>query len=54
MNAKWNAKGAIPAITHLNSTSEIAVQYSHTMITAARMFNKAVVVFEGTVSWYRQ
>jgi len=46
MNAKRNAEGAITAITQLNVTAEMAVQYHDIIITEARMVDKAVVDIE--------
>jgi hypothetical protein len=53
MNTKRNAKGAITAITHLNETAEMALQYCDMIITAARIVDKGVVDFEENVSWER-
>jgi len=43
MNAKWNAKGTITAITHPNATAEMALQYRDVITTAARTVDKGVV-----------
>ena len=51
MNAKWNAKGAITAITHPNATTEMALQYRDIIITAARTVDKGVLDVEENESW---
>jgi len=51
INAKSNAKGAIPAITHPNATAEMALQYSDIIITAARTIDKGVVDVKENESW---
>jgi hypothetical protein len=43
MKAKCNANGANPAVTHMNKTTEIAVQDRDTIITAARTVDKGLV-----------
>jgi hypothetical protein len=53
MNAKSNAKGAITAITHLNATAEMALQYRNIIITAVRAVDKGVVDVEENESWKR-
>ena len=51
MNAKWNAKGTITAITHPNATAEMALQYREIIITAATTVNKEVVDVKENESW---
>jgi hypothetical protein len=53
MNAKWNAKGAITALTHLNATAEKALQYRDIFITAVRKVYKEVVDVKENESWDR-
>jgi hypothetical protein len=53
MNTKRNAKGVITAITHLNATADMALQYRHILITAARPVNKGDVEVEENESWER-
>jgi len=53
MNAKRNAKGMIIAIMHQTTTAEMALQYHHIMITAARMVDQEVVDVDENESWDR-
>jgi len=53
MNAKSNAKGAITAITHLNATAEMAMQYCDIIITAVRTVHRGVMDVEGNETWER-
>jgi len=53
MNAMRNAKGAITAITHPNTTAEMALQYRDIIITGARTVDKGVVDVEENESWER-
>jgi hypothetical protein len=53
MNTKRNAKGAITAITHPNSTAEMALHYRDIIITAARTVDKGVMDVEENESWER-
>jgi len=53
MNAKWNAKGAITAITHLNATAEMPLKYYDIIIPGARSVEKGVVDVIENESWER-
>jgi hypothetical protein len=53
LNARRNAKGAITAITHQNTTAEMALQYRDIILTPARTFDKGVVDVEENDSWAR-
>jgi len=50
INAKWNAKGVITAITHPHATAEMALQYRDIIITAARTVDPGVMDFEEDTS----
>jgi hypothetical protein len=51
MNAKWNARDAITAITHPNVTAEMAMRYRDIIITAARTVVRGVVDVEDKETW---
>jgi len=51
MNAERNAKGAITAITHQNTTAAMALLYHNTIISAVRMADKEVVDVKVNESW---
>jgi len=53
MNARRNAKGTITAITHQNSTAELALLYQDIIIMAARSVDKGIIDVEGNESWQR-
>jgi len=53
MNAKRNAKGTIAALTHPNTTTEMALQYHVSILTKARMVDIAVVDVAENESWAR-
>jgi hypothetical protein len=53
MNAKRNAKGAITAITHPNTTPGMAMQYRDVIITAVRTVDRGVVDVEENETWER-
>jgi len=53
MNAKRNAKGAITAITHPNTTAEMVMPYRDIIITAARIVDRGVVDVEEKETWER-
>jgi len=52
LNAKRNAKRAITAITHLNATAEMAMQYCD-IITAVRTVDSGGVKVEKNETWER-
>jgi len=51
MNAKWNAKGAITAITHRNATAAMAIRYRDIFIKAAKTVERGVVDVEENATW---
>jgi len=53
MNARRDAKGEITAITHLNATAAMALQYRDITITASRTVDKGVVDVAANESWER-
>jgi hypothetical protein len=53
MNTKWNAKGAITAITHPNLTAEMALHYRKIFMPSATTVEKAVMDVEAIGSWER-
>jgi hypothetical protein len=53
MNAKWNAQGAITAITHPNATAEMSMQYRDIIITVVRTIDRGVVDVEENDTWER-
>ena len=53
MNARSNAKGAIPAITNQNATAKMALRYHGIIIKAERTVDKGVVDVEAKESWER-
>jgi len=53
MNAKWNARAAITAITHPNATAEMAIGYRDIIITAARTVARGVADVEEIKTWER-
>jgi len=53
MNARRNAKGAMPAIRHQNATAEMAMRYRDFIITAARTVDRGVKDVEENETWER-
>jgi hypothetical protein len=53
INARSNAQCAITAITHQNTTAEMALQYRDITITAARTVDNGVLDVEENQSWER-
>jgi len=53
MNARRNARGTIPAITHQNATAEMALLSRVIIIKTARTFGKGIIDVEGNESWER-
>jgi hypothetical protein len=53
INARRNAKGAITAITHQNTTAGMVLRYRDIIITAVRTVDKGVVDVADNESWER-
>jgi len=53
MNARRNARGTIPAITHKNITAEMGLLYRDIIIKGARSVDKDIIDVEEKQSWER-
>jgi hypothetical protein len=53
MKARRNAKGAIMAIRHQNTTAEMAMRYREVIVTAARTVDRGVVDVKSNEIWER-
>jgi hypothetical protein len=51
MNGRRNAKGAIPAIAHLNLTGEMTMRYPILLFMAERTVDRAVMDVEQMETW---